>query len=252
MSKRSCEQADTNGSGRWNHRQLWPLGLMIVCGYDQISLGPQFELACWLAATHIELYPNWRARPQARPIGQAVREAGLRLWSVHSPWASHSIATRRVDFSHEEQAGRAAAVADVTESLHRAADASASGQLVHPGVLARPQQHAARRAPLHDSLAAIAQWAQRRAVTVCVENQPPGACPGAETAKRADLVQPLGALFASTPAMRTWLPGWRQNCALPPCLFASYSCTITTAGATHICHPELAHCPGRDSPQRWP
>src|SRR5437867_1025442 len=96
-----------------NHNERWPLGIMIVCGYEQHPLADQLEVAKRLVASHVELYPRWGMAPDPAAIGRQVRDAGLTVWSAHGPWGSEAWRAGRVDLGSVDAVRRRDSVADV-------------------------------------------------------------------------------------------------------------------------------------------
>jgi sugar phosphate isomerase/epimerase len=173
--------------------QSWPLGAMIVCGYEQHSLSAQFEIVRRLGASHIEFYPRWQSAPDAAEIGHQVRDAGLIVWSAHGPWGNETWSTGRVDLGSTEPTMRRDSVRDVRRAIEWLAGAGGRCLVVHPGVLSDAADFDRRRAALQESLAKLAATAAENDVWLCVENLPRGSFPGSFTADNAAIVRELGA-----------------------------------------------------------
>ncbi len=171
----------------------WPLGVMVVCGYEQHSLPAQLEAVCKLAASHIEFYPRWSANPDPREAGRTVRDFGLEVWSAHGPWGSETWQAGRVDLAATDESARRASVDDVRRAITWLADAGGARLVVHPGVLSDESQATRRRVSLVRSLSALAPAAASHGVSLCVENMPPTCCPGSRMSDLAAIVSELGA-----------------------------------------------------------
>jgi sugar phosphate isomerase/epimerase len=171
----------------------WPLGIMVVCGYEQHSLPAQLETARRLGARCVELYPRWSNPPEAAAVARQIREAGLAVWSAHGPWGNEAWVARRVDLGSLDVELRQDSIADVRRAIRWLAEAGGRCLVVHPGVLSQPTDFDARRSALLDSLAAFAEHAAKHNVIVCVENLPPGSFPGTRTADNAAIVRQLAA-----------------------------------------------------------
>ncbi|MBI3462274.1 MAG: sugar phosphate isomerase/epimerase [Planctomycetes bacterium] len=180
-------------ASRLNNSERWPLGIMVVCGFEQHSLPAQLDVVRRLGASHVELYPRWSNQPDARGVGRQVREAGLEVWSAHGPWGNETWQAERVDLGSLDPAARQSAIAEVRRTLEWLALAGGSRLVVHPGVLSEPADTTQRRGALLDSLAALAPEAAGHGVFLCVENLPPGCFPGSHMADNAAIVAELTA-----------------------------------------------------------
>ena len=169
----------------------WPLGLMIVCGYEQHALPIQLEIVHRLQATHVEFYPRWQTAPNPETVGQHVRDAGLQVWSAHGPWGNETWSDDRVDLGSPDSAMRRNSVRDVRRSIEWLADAGGRCLVAHPGVLSDATDFDRRRAALIQSLRDLAPSAADRNIWLCVENLPRGCFPGSFTADNAAIVREL-------------------------------------------------------------
>jgi sugar phosphate isomerase/epimerase len=173
--------------------QAWPLGAMIVCGYEQHSLPSQLEVVRRLGARHIEFYPRWQTAPDAAEVGRQVRDAGLCVWSTHGPWGNETWTAGRVDLGSPEPSMRRDSVRDVRRAMEWLAAAGGRCLVVHPGVLSDAADFDRRRAALRESLAELAPSAADNDIWLCVENLPRGSFPGSFTADNASIVRELDA-----------------------------------------------------------
>lgn len=171
----------------------WPVGIMIVCGYEQPSVAEQLEVARRLGASHVELYARWATAPEPAAIARQVRDAGLEVWSAHGPWGAETWSGGRVDLASPDDDERRDAVSDVCQAIEWLAAAGGRCLVVHPGVLSDPADFDRRRAALVQSLTELAALAAERALHVCVENLPHGSYPGSFTADNAAIVRELAA-----------------------------------------------------------
>ncbi len=171
----------------------WPLGIMIVCGYEQHALPAQLDVVRRLGATHVELYPRWTGRPDARDVARTVGDFGIAVWSAHGPWGSETWQPGRVDLAATDAAARRASVDDVRRAIAWLADAAGTRLVVHPGVLSDESQLAARRAALVESLSELAPVAAGHGVHLCVENLPPTCWPGSRMSDLVAIVSELAA-----------------------------------------------------------
>lgn len=171
----------------------WPLGIMVVCGYEQHSLSAQLDVICRLGASHVEFYPHWHTAPAAVEVARQVREAGLAVWSAHGPWGNETWGEARVDLGSPDASMRRDSVRDVRRAIEWLAAAGGRCLVVHPGVLSDAADFDRRRAALRDSLAELAPVAAEHDVWLCVENLPRGSFPGSFTAENTAIVRELGA-----------------------------------------------------------
>ena len=170
----------------------WPLGLMIVCGYEQHSLPAQLEIVRQLGASHIELCPRWQTAPDPGETGRRVREAGPTVWSAHGPWGNETWNESRVDLGSPEPTMRENSVRDISRAIEWLAAAGGRCLVVHPGVLSDVADFDRRRAALLQSLSELAPIAVRHDIQLCVENLPRGSFPGSFTGDNAAIVRELG------------------------------------------------------------
>jgi sugar phosphate isomerase/epimerase len=171
----------------------WPLGVMIVCGYEQHSLSAQLDIVRRLGASHVEFYPRWQTAPDASEVSRQVRDAGFAVWSAHGPWGNETWDTGRVDLGSPESSMRRDSVRDVRRAIQWLSGAGGRCLVVHPGVLSVDADFDRRRGALRDSLAELAPTAAEHDVWLCVENLPRGSFPGSFTADNAALVRELAA-----------------------------------------------------------
>ena len=181
-----CPEAATDNANRW------PLGTMVVCGFPQLALRSELDLAHRLGATHVECYARWSNVPDPREIAQQVSDAGLTLWSAHGPWGSETWRAKRVDLGSPDQNLRRESIDDVRRAVGWLADAGGTCLVVHPGVLSCASELASRREALIDSLGKLARVGTQHEVFICLENMPQGCYPGSHTADNAEIVAGLG------------------------------------------------------------
>jgi sugar phosphate isomerase/epimerase len=173
--------------------QRWPLGIMIVCGYEQHALPAQLEIVHRLGASHVEFYPRWQTAPDAGEVGRQVRDAGWAVWSAHGPWGNETWGHGRVDLGSPDSLLRRDSIGDVRRAIEWLAEAGGRCLVVHPGVLSDATDFDRRRAVLRENLADLAPVAAEHDVWLCVENLPRGSFPGSFTADNAAIVRELGA-----------------------------------------------------------
>jgi sugar phosphate isomerase/epimerase len=176
-----------------NHSDRWPLGIMIVCGYEQHSVGGQLEVVSRLGASHVELYPRWATAPEPAVIGRQVRDAGLEVWSAHGPWGAETWTEGRVDLASTNSEMRRRSVTDVRRAIEWLAAAGGRCLVVHPGVLSDAVDFDRRRAALLQSFNELAPVSAQHSIWLCVENLPRGSFPGSFTADNASIVRELHA-----------------------------------------------------------
>lgn len=129
------------------------------------------RLAAKLASqgvTAIEAGPRFllESAERAKEIGAALRKEGVSLHSIHAPFRNEH------DLSLPETRDQMITV--VKRTLDVAADAEARIVVIHPGGYAEEDHHGERLKVTIQSLHEIVPHAEKRGVTLALENLPPG------------------------------------------------------------------------------
>ena len=168
-----------------------PLGTMIAYGFPRGDVGIDLEVVARLGATHLEILPDWRNRPEPGPLRERVADLGLTLWSAHGCWGGRAIEADRVDLGSLDESTRLDSVADIRRCLDWLAEAGGSHLVVHPGGLSEPADRSRRRDSLTKNLAELAPESADRGLTLCVENMPAGVHPGSRMADLAAILDEI-------------------------------------------------------------
>ncbi len=186
-----------------------PTGLLIAYGYPKVATADELALALAIGAAGLEILPDWPSLPDLAPLASAAADAGLAIWGVHGGWGSRTIRALRIDLGSPDPAIWRESLDDLRRCVDWAAGcvgswgwgavsgvdrAPAAGRtpylVVHPGGLSEPADHDARREALGRGLLALADHAAG-AVSIHVENMPPGVHPGSRMADLAALLDDL-------------------------------------------------------------
>lgn len=169
-----------------------PLGTMIAYGFAGGELAVDLAVAQRLAASVVEVLPDWRGRPPAALLRQQVADAGLAVHSAHGCWGDQSIRAPRVDLGAPDPTTSRGSINDLQACIDWLAEAGGTCLVVHPGGLSDPKVAEARRAALTRGLHVLAGHAKGTGVVLCVENMPPGVWPGSRMADLASIVAAIG------------------------------------------------------------
>jgi sugar phosphate isomerase/epimerase len=161
---------------------------MVTCGFPEIPLQTDLDLAIAIGASVLEILPNWGHLPDPSPVRQSAGDRGLAIFSAHGCWGGQTIRARRVDLGATEPSVFQESVEDLKRCIDWICAASGTHLVVHPGGLSDTALFADRRAALARGLLALADHAEGTRVKICVENMPPGVHPGSRMAELADLL----------------------------------------------------------------
>ncbi len=147
------------------------------------------DIADRLGATHLEIFPNWRAYPDPNELARIAKDRNFIVWSTHGCWGGQTIKASRVDLGSLNPATWNESLDDLKDCLDWLRDASGTCLVVHPGGLSDPDDSAARREALIQGLNSLADHVRGTDLTICVENMPPGVHPGSRMADLTEIVE---------------------------------------------------------------
>jgi sugar phosphate isomerase/epimerase len=165
-----------------------PLGTMVAYGFPRGDVRGDLAIAGRLGATHLEILPDWSSLPDPLVIRRLAEDSGFTIHSAHGCWGSRSIRAKRVDLADFDDGGRAESVDDIKRCIDWLAEAGGRCLVVHPGGLSTEEESPGRRRVLLQSLRELSGHAESTQICVCVENMPPGVCPGSRMADIAEIV----------------------------------------------------------------
>jgi sugar phosphate isomerase/epimerase len=144
-----------------------------------------------MGASVLEILPLWKALPDPVALRSNVADRGLAIHSAHGCWGGESIRADRVDLGSLDPSTHRASIDDLKRCVDWLEAAGGTKLVVHPGGLSAPADFDARRAALGRGLLEIAEHASGTEIVVCVENMPPGVCPGSRAADLSALLHEL-------------------------------------------------------------
>jgi sugar phosphate isomerase/epimerase len=168
-----------------------PLGTMIAYGFPKGDVAVDLAIANRLGASVLEILPDWRSFPDAKPLRDRIRDEGFSIHSAHGSWGRQAIFADRVDLGSIDSSVWSASVDDLKRCVDWLAAVGGTHLVVHPGGLSDPEQVAARRDALAQGLSALADHAVGLNTMICVENMPSGVFPGSQMVELAQLVAEL-------------------------------------------------------------
>lgn len=170
----------------------WAVGTMIVHGFPRVRIEDDLRIARAIGASCVELLPHWKTLPDAREAADRVRDAGLKIHSVHGSWGSQfAVRAPRVDLASTDEAERRRSLDDLRTCIEWSVEVGARVLVIHPGGLSDPMDALVRGRRLADSLATLAEELPDGGPVLGIENMPPGVHPGSDM---ADLAQIVGEL----------------------------------------------------------
>ena len=140
---------------------------------------------------------SWRSSRTGDSIRTPIRSARwskIRASKSTVPMVvggSQVIQARRVDLGSTDPQTWAESVDDLRRCVDWVRSAGGACLVVHPGGLSDPEEREGRRQALLRGLAALADHATGRGVTICVENMPPGVFPGSRMSELREVVDEL-------------------------------------------------------------
>lgn len=164
---------------------------MVAYGFPGVEVRGDLAIAGRLGASCVEVLPDWRSLPDPVAFGALAADHGLAVHSAHGCWGRRAIQAQRVDLGEPEPTARRASIDDIRRCLDWLAEAGGRCLVVHPGGYSEPPEFAARREALSASLGELAGHATASGVLLCVENMPPGVCPGSEMGDLAAILDQL-------------------------------------------------------------